>query len=141
MLEFLGFIALLAIIFGVSFGVALTGFIKFVVIAFAVLITLGVIATMLESKNGAFFVLIASICAIGLGVFMINDSSYEQEFSRCTKMSNELAYRTCASNATNTHSESTNKGWVYVIAGGITGVISYNSWSKLNEKEKKAKKH
>ena len=43
MLEFLGFIALIAIIFGVSFGAALAGFIKFVVIGIGVCAIIGIV--------------------------------------------------------------------------------------------------
>lgn len=141
MLEFLGFIALIAIIFGISFTAALTGFLKILVIVAAVILALGLIIKLLESKTGAVFVLTASIVAVVLGVLMINDN-YEERMSYCFGIKNELAYIRCAANASDDHNESSNKGWGYIITGSVAALISFGAWSDFDKKTKATpKKH
>ena len=139
MLEFLGFIALIAIIFGISFGAALAGFVKVIAIGICLIVALGIIAKMLSSKNGTLFVLVASAIALVLGIIMINDD-YNKRYSYCAGMTNTQLYASCALNAMDGHNESVNKGWGYTIAGGIFGAISlgiYNSFSKNKSSKKR----
>lgn len=139
MLEFLGFIALIAIIFGISFGAALAGFVKVIVIGICLIVALGIIAKMLSSKNGTLFVLVASVIALGLGIIMINDD-YNKRYSYCEGMTNTQLYASCALSAMDGHNESVNKGWGYTIVGGIFGAISlsvYSSFSKNKSSKKR----
>lgn len=142
MLEFLGFIALLAIIFGVSLGTALSGFIKFVAIGFAILVAIAVIAKLLESKKGSTFVLVTSIIAISLGIYMINDPVYSQRIDSCDPLLNDVSLHVdCMVNAFDRHNESINKGWGYVIVGGITGFCSMVSLGDKLDDKKTTSKH
>ena len=130
MLEFLGFIALIAIIFGISFGAALTGFIKFVVIGFGIMIILAIVIKLHESKKGSWFVFIASILAILLGIKMINDDlSYRH--SLCSRNISAQYYAYCIGEANKSHDEAVDMGWGYIICGGILAVTSMSSLWKM----------
>ena len=137
MLEFLGFIALISIMFGISFATALGGFLKFIVIAIAIIIGLWVVAKMLESKNGTICLISASVIAICLGVIMINDDLTKRDDYCNTGV---FSYdNKCYVKAVDEHYETINKGWAYSICGGIGALLGIGTWSQINEKEKKAK--
>ena len=139
MLEFLGFIALIAIIFGVSFGTALAGFIKFVVIGIGVCAIIGIVMELLKSKKGAIFVAVASLLAVLLGVYMINDD-YGKRIGSCGEFNVRYpqVHVNCMTDAMEKHNAAVNSGWGYIIAGGIVGATSL---SKISEVEKNSKKH
>lgn len=139
MLEFLGFIALLAIIFGVSFGAALVGFAKFVVIGLGVIFALGIIFKMLESKKGARFVVVASLAAVVFGVYMINDPLYSDRINSCDPLLDNMSlHATCMVNAMDDHNAFANRGWGYAICGTIAGLFGL---AALGEKSGPAKTH
>lgn len=123
MLEFIGFIALIALIFGVSLADALGGFFKFVIIGIIVCAAIAIIVKLLESKTGSAFVLIVSIGAIALGVKMINDDSVART-RLCDNWPIDLR-ATCILTEIDEHNESVNKGWGYAIVGGIAGLASF----------------
>ena len=143
MLKFLGFIALLAIIFGVSFGTALTGFLKFVIIGILLLALIGLIIILLESLKGAILVLVGAILAIGIGINMINDPANSSMISACHNLIG-AANVDCMVAAYDAHNESVNKGWGYVICGSIAGICALGAISSDNmakyEPKKKTKK-
>jgi len=124
MLEFIGFIALLAIIFGVSFGTALTGFFKFVVLGLLVLMLIGLIVKLLESLKGAILVLIGAIAAVALGVNLINDPANSTRVNVCHNLIGS-ANMDCLITAYEAHNESVNQGWGYAICGSIAGICAY----------------
>lgn len=136
MLEFLGFIALLAIIFGVSFATALAGFFKVILIGVLIIVAIGIIAKMLETKSGVTFILVASTLATLLGVIMINDN-LNNRYLYCFKLTDNYLYSSCMLNAVSGHNEAVNKGWGYAIVGGIVLFVSGVSWSEKKEQEKK----
>ena len=123
MLKFIGFIALLAIIFGVSFGTALTGFLKFVLIGFLVIILIGFIIKLLESFKGAILVLVGAIVAVALGVNMINDPANSVRINVCHNLVG-AANMDCMVTAYEAHNETVNQGWGYIICGGIAGICA-----------------
>ena len=138
MLEFLGFIALLAIIFGISFSAALVGFLKFVVVGIGVIIAIAIVAAMVESKKGATCVLVASIIAAVLGLVLINDD-YNNRYNICSQIQNELAYVDCVNAAVDTHNGNVNMGWGLLVAGGIAGIISASKQEGKKNTKTKAK--
>ena len=138
MLEFLGFIALISIAFGISFGAALTGIFKFILFGVLVIIALSIVSKMLSSKKGSVFVVVASLVFVVLGVLMINDN-YETRYSYCYGMTNTSVYASCVLNANDGHVEAVNKGWAYAICGTIMAIIGGNAWSEIDEKERKLK--
>lgn len=138
MLEFLGFIALISIAFGVSFGDAISGVFKFILFGVLGLIALGIVGKMLSSKRGSAFVAIASIVFVVLGVLMINDN-YETRYSFCNGMTNASVYASCVLNANDGHVEAVNKGWAYAICGTIMAIVGGNAWGEIDEKERKLK--
>ena len=123
MLEFLGFIALIAIIFGVSFTTALAGFFKFVVIGFVIIMALGIIVKMLESKTGSWFVLAGAAIAIYLGVIGIN-TDYARVHRACESLMGTSFMGDCLLANTKEHDEIVNKGWAYAICGGLAALAS-----------------
>lgn len=139
MLEFLGFIALISIAFGISFGEALSGTFKFVLFGILAIIALGIIAKMLSSKKGSAFVAIASVVFLVLGIMMINDN-YEKRYSYCYNINNTSLYASCVLNANDGHVEAVNKGWAYAICGGIGALVGITTWSE-NTENKKPRKH
>lgn len=134
MLEILGFIALVSIIFGISFTTALTGVIKVVCIIILCSVAIILISNMLKTKTGAAVVVIASVVAIIFGVMMINhklDSSY------CTGVKNTQMFVSCSLGAMDNHNDAVNRGWGYILVGsisGLLGVISYMGIKKTEEK-------
>ena len=74
MLEFIEFIALIAIVFGISFTQALDGFLKFLIIAGAVVLAFVLICNLVKTKTGAVFVTMVSAVAVVYGVLLINDN-------------------------------------------------------------------
>ena len=146
MLRFLGFVALIAIIFGISLGAALEGVIKFIVIGLGIIFAIGIIAKLLESEKGALFVSIASIIAVAYGIFLINDD-YSIRYYACDSLSGYTpSYTTCLVNALDKHNDTVNRGWGYTIVGGITllfsiGVPSEQSKQNKRDNNKQAKKH
>lgn len=135
MLEFLGFIALIAIIFGVSFTSALTGFLKVVAIGFAVIMALGIIAKMLESKTGAWLVLVGSALAIYVGVTGINTDRLLPD-RVCSSTIGTQFFADCLLENDKIVNEKINQGWWYAICGGIVATSSYISLSDIYKKEK-----
>lgn len=134
MLEFLGLIALIAIIFGVSFAEALNGFFRVCIIVVMIIAILALIIKMLESKKGSIFVLVASIAAIALGVMMINDNGYRRT-TLCDSW--PLEYRgQCILSATDDHNRCVNTGWGYIIGGGIFGLAAYSTIFENNPSKK-----
>ena len=131
MLEFLGFIALISIIFGVSFATALDGFLKFIAIGIALIVALGLIVKMLESKNGTVFLIVASGLALVIGVPMINDDIIKRS-SYCNT-GNWSIDSYCYAAAADTHNETVNKGWAYSICGAIIGLIAIASYENKNK--------
>ena len=138
MLEFLGFIALVSIAFGISFGDAITGVLKFIVFGILIIIALGIVAKMLSSKIGSAFVAIAALVFVVLGVLMINDD-YDNRYSYCNSIKSVSLYASCVLNANDGHTEAVNKGWGYTIGGIIGCGISAKSWADIDEKEKRIK--
>ena len=138
MLEFLGFIALISIAFGISFGAALGGLIKFVVFGILAIVGIYIVAKMLSTKSGAGFVSVASIVFVVLGVVMINDD-YTKRYTICHETtSSNYSYATCTLNADESHVEAVNKGWAYAICGGIGTIIGLEVYTAILEKEKAA---
>lgn len=137
MLEFLGFIALISIAFGISFGAALGGIIKFVVFGILAIVGIYIVAKMLSTKSGAGFVSVASIVFVVMGVVMINDD-YSKRYALCSNMTSASFYATCALNANDGHVEAVNKGWAYAICGGIGTLIGLEVYTAILEKEKAA---
>lgn len=136
MLEFLGFIALIAIIFGISFGAALSGFIKVILIGVCILAILGILIKMLDSEKGSLFVLLASVGAICFGVYLINDN-YDRRASFCDSMKQWIApYSDCLLNAMDGHNNAVNLGWGYAITGAITGLISLAAYGEKSSDKK-----
>ena len=146
MLSFLGFIALIAIIFGISFGAALEGVVKFIVIGVGIILAIGIIAKLLESEKGGIFVFIAAVVAIVYGVILINDN-YSNRYYACDSLSGYIpSYTTCLLSALDTHNDAVNRGWGYAIVGGIVLVWSLgtaNQESKQNKENhrKQARTH
>lgn len=142
MLEFLGFIALIAIIFGISFGAALEGFIKFILIGACLILALCIIMKLLESKKGAIFVLVASIIAVIVGADMaFNDSSYNSMMQSCFTIKDASIYAHCALGAMDDRNEKNNCGWGYIIVGSGLVLWSLTAYGGLTENEKPKKKH
>lgn len=140
MLEFLGFIALLSIMFGVSFGDALGGFVRFVVIGICAILALALAVKILSTKTGSIFLLVLSIAIVALGVVMINDN-YTSRYSYCSNIQNTQLYSSCAINAMDSHNETVNMGWGYAIGGGILGLVSLGAYGdKLDENKNKPAK-
>lgn len=140
MLEFLGFIALLSIMFGVSFGDALGGFLKFIVIGICAIFALGLAAKILSTKTGSIFLLVVSIAIVALGILMINDN-YANRYSYCSNIQSTQLYTSCAINAMDGHNEAVNMGWGYAIGGGILGLFSIGAYGeKLDENKNKPTK-
>ena len=123
MLEFLGFIALIAIIFGVSFTSALTGFFKAVAIGFAIIMALDIIAKMLESKTGAWFVLIGAAIAVYSGILGIN-TDRTKTLDMCSPLAGTSSFAYCLSSGAEADDEKVNKGWGYAICGGLAALAS-----------------
>lgn len=143
MLEFIGFIALLAIIFGVSFGTALTGFFKFVLIGFLVIMLIGLIVKLLESLKGAILVMIGAIVTVALGVNMINDPANSVRTNACQNLVGGANWD-CMVIAYDAHNESVNQGWGYAICGSIAGICAFVaicSDDMAKPKPKSAKTH
>ena len=141
MLQFLGFVALVAIILGISLQDALTGVLKFIVLSFVALLAFGIVAKMLESKIGIWLVLIASILSLVLGVILINDD-IGKRYSICFSLSN-YSYPTCMTNAVDGHNSTVNTGWGLAIVGTITGLSAIGNFSDSNatNNKKSAKKY
>ena len=136
MLEFLGFIALIAIMFGISFGAVLSGFIKFILIGVCILAILGILIKMLNSEKGSLFVLLASIGAICFGVYLINDN-YNKRTVFCDSMKQwSTTYSECLLNAMDGHNNAINLGWGYTITGTITGLISIAAYGEKSSDKK-----
>lgn len=117
MLEFLGFVALIAIIFGISFGAALAGVVKFVAIVIGAIVALAVVAKLLESKKGAQFVTVAALLAVCLGVYLIYDPGYSGRLDSCG-----IGYPACVLEAVDIHNDNVNKGWGFAIVGALSGL-------------------
>ena len=140
MLEFLGFIALLAIIFGVSFSTALTGFFKVILIGIAVCALIAVIIKLCEKFWGAIVVLIGGLVAIYLGCIMIEDNVYTNDLKMCSTYNSAADDMRCMTNAIDRHNEVENRGWGFAIGGGAAAVAgAYCAYSKRDD-VKQAKK-
>ena len=143
MLDFILFIVLLSVIMGVSFTTALTGFIKFVAIAVAIVVAIALILKLLESKNGSWFVLVASLISLTIGVNMIKNANLD-DFQYCDKVSpSYMLY--CSSEVVRAHDEMINRGWGYAIVGGLTTFFSCVALSSFytnkTDDEEPAKAH
>lgn len=137
MLEFLGFVALIALVFGIKLTDALGGVFKFIAIVILICIILGIIGKLLESKKGTLFVLIASIGAIAFGIFLINDNYYNRTLLCDTW---PVGYRaSCLLSANDDHNASVNTGWGYAICGSIVGLIAFTTYYGEDDKSQKPK--
>lgn len=134
MLEYIGFIALIALIFGISFAEALGGFLRVVLIVLAVIMSLGIVAKMIESKKGSWFVFVASIVAIVLGIIMVNDN-IDSRYSICFSMTSHYSYSSCMSSALDDHNTLVNKGWGFIIVGGFIGLAALNGTGLLDSQD------
>ena len=139
MLEFLGFVALIALIFGIKLTDALGGVLKIIAIVVLACIILGIIGKLLESKKGTLFVLIASIGAIALGVFLINDN-YDRRTTLCDTW--PIEYRAnCLLSANDDHNANVNTGWGYAICGSIVGLIAFTTYYGEDGKSQRPRTH
>ena len=138
MLEFIEFIALIAIVFGISFTQALDGFLKFLIIAGAVVLAFVLICNLVKTKTGAVFVTMVSAVAVVYGVLLINDNQ-DNRIHICDYSIGSSYYTSCALDAIKKHDSSVNTGWGIAIVGGAVGVISGLLWQGYSEKEKQNK--
>lgn len=136
MLEFLGFVALIAIIFGVSFATALGGIIQIIVIGVCILVAIGLIIWLLTSKSGSLFVLLSSVVVIIMGIGMINDK-YDERKKICQSTTSGSLYSNCLLKALEGHNDAINKGWGFAICGGIVCFVSLGAWGSQIDTTKK----
>lgn len=138
MLEYIEFIALIAIVFGISFTQALDGFLKFSVIAGAVVLALVLISNLAKTKTGAIFVTMVSIVAVVYGALLINDNQ-DSRIHICDYSIGSSYYTSCALDAIKKHDSVVNTGWGIVIVGGFFGIVSGILWQGYSETEKRNK--
>ena len=134
MLEFVCFIALLAVIFGVSFGTALAGFLKFCAISVLIVLGIGILAKLLESKRGCIFVIAASTVAVCLGILYVTDD-HSRDFHNCDSLSDSITALHCLAFATEERDNYFKLGLGYIGGGVITFGLSVGLYGKAKGKD------
>lgn len=130
MLELLGLIGLIALIFGIDYATAVSGVLQFILVGVGIIIALIIIGWLLTTPNGTKFVIVASVIAVFVGVSMINRKPSDV-IGLCSGFYDAEIRTDCALSLIEKDDENYNKGWAYSIIGSIVGVVSIAVWQLM----------
>lgn len=130
MLELLGLIGLIALIFGIDYATAVSGVLQFILVGAGIIIALIIIGWLLTTPSGTKFVIVASVIAVFAGVSMIN-SKPSDVIGICSKVYDSDLRADCALRLIDKDDKRYNKGWAYSIIGSIVGVVGIAVWQLM----------
>lgn len=123
-MEFLGFIALIAIICGISlsaaFGVAVKIIVALVLGSFAIYLY----GKLLESESGRKFLIFVSVAVALWGLYILNNS--QLDFSPCYGLPTDVGL-SCSSTMVDVFETSQNTARIMLVGGVISALIACGS--------------